>query len=91
MEALGLLGVLTLWGALGLLGHTTTLIATRRPAPALALPLSVLAGIAGALLVPALGAKGALGFAISLPAALGAGALASMAPALWPQMGTDGH
>ena len=82
MEALGLLGVLALWGALGLLGYCVTLIATRRPGPTVALPLSVIAAIAAALLVPALGGKDALGFAISLPVAMGAGFLASSALAM---------
>jgi len=91
METLGLLGVLTLWGAIGLLGYCATLVATRRSAAPLALPLSVLAAIAGALLVPALGGKDALGFTISLPVALAASALVSTALVIWPQMRTDDH
>ena len=72
-EVLGLLGVLALWGALGLLGSCATLIATRRAAAPVALALAVLAAIAAALLVPALGAKNAAGFGISLPVALAVG------------------
>jgi len=90
-ETLGLLGVLSLWGALGLLGWCATLIPTRRPAPAFALPLAVAGAIAGALLVPALGAKDAFGLGISLPVAVGAGAMVSAALSVWPQMGTDEH
>lgn len=90
-DTFGLLGVLALWGALGLLGYSATLIATRRPGPPIALPAAVLAAIAGALLVPALGAKDALGFTISLPVALASGAFASTALMIWPQMRTDEH
>lgn len=90
-ETLGLLGVLSFWGALGLLGYCATLVAARRPAPTFALPLAVAGAIPAALLVPALGGKDALAFAISLAVALAAGALVSAALFVWPQMGTDAH
>lgn len=82
-EAFGLLGVLALWGALGLLGHVAALIATRpRPVTSYAAPLAIVAAIAAALLVPALGPKNALAFTISLPLAVAAGFLASFVFAL---------
>ena len=73
-EALGLLGVLALWGACGLLPNAVALIAARGRSPLVALPLAALAGMAGGLLVAAL-AKDGIGFAISLAAALLAGAI----------------
>lgn len=79
METVGLLGVLAMWGALGLLGCCATLVATRRPIAMLALPAAVIGAMAGALLVPALGGKGALGLAISVPVAPVAGAIMSWA------------
>lgn len=77
-EVLGLLGILLLWGVLGLVPAFATVVVRRgRASLAMLLPLAFAAGIAGAVLVPALGAKGGLGFALSLLAALVAGAVAS--------------
>ncbi len=92
-EALGLLGILALWGAVALLPWWMALVATRGRAPLVALPLAVAAGITAGALVPALGAKDAFGFGISLLAAL-AGSLTISGTAVrrtWPQMVTDEH
>ena len=74
-EALGLLSVLALWGVCGLLPNAVALIAARGRGALVALPVAALAGMAGGALVPALGAKDGLGFAISLAAAAAAGAI----------------
>ena len=76
--ALGLLGVLALWGALGLVPACAAFAARRGDAPLFVLPLGLLAGVAGGALAPALGAKYALGFGASLLAALAAGAVVSI-------------
>ena len=78
MEALGLIGVLTLWGTLGSLPWFASLIASRGRAPLLGLPLAVAMGIGGGALVPALGAKDFLGFWLSLATAMVAGAAVSL-------------
>ena len=77
--ALALLGVLALWGAVGLVPWFAALIATRGRAGFWLLPIAVAAGIGGGALTPALGGKDAFGFGISLLAALAAGALAVIA------------
>ena len=74
-ETLGLLGVLALWGACGLLSWCVALIAARGRGALVALVMVPLAGMAGGALVPALGAKDGLGFALSLAAAMLAGAI----------------
>jgi hypothetical protein len=74
-EALGLLGVLALWGAAGLMPAWLALIPTRGRSLA-ATPLAIAAGIAGGALVPALGEKDLFGFGMSVLAALAAGMLA---------------
>lgn len=74
METIGLLGVLALWGAAGLVPAWLALIPTRGRSLA-ALPIAIGAGIAAGALVPALGGKDLFGFGISLLAALAAGAL----------------
>ena len=76
-EALGVLGVLALWGACGLLPWCLALLAARGRSALVALPLAALAGMAGGLLVAAL-AKGGVGFAISILAAIAAGTLVSV-------------
>ena len=76
-EILGLLGVLALWGAFGLLPWCVALIVGRGRGALVAMPLALAAGIGGGALVPALGAKDGLGFAISLLAATAAGAIVS--------------
>ncbi len=80
-EALALLGVLALWGAVALLPWWAALAASRGRAPLVALPLALAAGIGAGALVPALGGKDAFGFGISLLAALAAGAAVSAANA----------
>ena len=75
---LGLLGILALWGAVALVPWYVLLIARRGRGVYVALPIAVAAGMAGGALVPAFGGKDAFGFGISLPAALAAGAAASL-------------
>ena len=77
-EALGLLGVLAFWGAIGLMPGCAALAATRGRGSLLVVPASMLAGMAGGTLTPALGGKDAFGFGISLAAALAAGAVATL-------------
>jgi hypothetical protein len=92
MEALGLAGLLALWGALGLLPWCAALLATRGRLALVALPLAAAGGMAGGALTPALGGTDGLGFGVSLLAATAAGAAATMASLLiQPQMDTDEH
>lgn len=77
-ESLGLLGVLALWGALGLVPWCVALIVGRGRGALVALPLALAAGVGGGALTPALGGKDGLGFGISLLAATSAGAVASV-------------
>ncbi len=81
-EGLGLLSVLTLWAACGVLPNGVALIAARGRSPLVALPLAALAGMAGGLLVAAL-AKDGIGFAISLAAAVAAGAIVATLMVRW--------
>ncbi len=76
-ESIALLAVLVLWGFIGLAPWCVALFVTRGRRALTALPLAFLAGVGGGAFVPALGAKGGLGFGISLLAALAAGALAA--------------
>ena len=76
-ESLALLGVLVLWGALGLVPWCVALFAGRGRGALVALPLSFAAGVAAGALVPALGAKDATGFVVSLVAAMAGGAVVS--------------
>ena len=76
-ESLALLGVLALWGLIGLVPWCVALFATRGRHALVALPLAFAAGVAGGALVPALGGTGALGFSVSLLTAFAAGAVAS--------------
>ncbi len=73
-ETLGLLSVLALWGACGLLPWCLALIAGRGRGALVALVMVPLAGMAGGLLVAALAKNGA-GFAVSPAAAVAAGAV----------------
>jgi hypothetical protein len=77
-EFLGLLGVLTLWGACGLVSWCAALIAARGRGALLAMPVAFAAGAGAGALTPALGGKDALGFGISLLAAMAAGAVVSV-------------
>ncbi len=69
METLGLIGILALWGAIGLAPAWALFAASRGRASVLVLPLSMIAGIGGGALVPAFGAKGWGGFGVSIVAA----------------------
>ena len=77
-ETLGLLGILALWGAFGLVPWCVALVAGRGRGAIVALPLAFVAGMGGGALVPALGGSGGLAFGISLLTATVAGAAASM-------------
>ena len=89
MEVLGLIGVLALWGAIGLVPWLAVVIATRGRTPLIGLPLAIAAGIGGGALVPALGAKDVLGVWISLAAAFVAGGAVSIGSAR--MRATDAH
>jgi hypothetical protein len=78
-EPLGMLGVLTMWGTLGFMPWCGALIATRGRLLLWTGALTFAAGMAGGVLVPALGGKDAFGFWISLLAATTAGATVSIA------------
>jgi hypothetical protein len=80
---LGLLGILSLWGAVALVPWYALLIARRGEGAFVALPIVIAAGIAGGALTPALGGKGWTGFEISLLAALGVSAIAVSAIGSW--------
>jgi hypothetical protein len=77
-ESLGLLGVLVLWGACGLVPWCVALIAARGRGALPALPLAFVAGVGAGALTPALGGKDSLGFGISLLASVAAGAVVSV-------------
>lgn len=92
MEALGLLGLLALWGAFGLLPWCAALFAARGRGALLALPLAAFAGMAGGALVPGLGAKDALGLAVSLLVATAAGGASTLIAVRYGrEMATDAH
>ena len=76
-EPLALLGVLAFWGVLGLVPWWVALVVSRGRSALIGLLLAFAAGVGGGALVPALGGKDALGFAISLLTAFAAGAIAS--------------
>jgi hypothetical protein len=75
LAPLALIGILALWGLLGFFAWTAATVVSRRPNILMALPLCVIAGVAGGALVPALGRKDGLGLALSLLTALAVGAL----------------
>jgi hypothetical protein len=77
--ALGMLGMLSLWGAIAIVPWLALLIARRGEGAFAALPVAIAAGVAGGALTPALGGKDAFGFGISLLGALAASALACAA------------
>ena len=76
-EFLGLLGIFTLWGAFGLVPWCAPLVVGRGRGALVALPLAFAAGVAGGVLVPALGGSDGLAFGISLLTATAAGAAVS--------------
>jgi hypothetical protein len=70
-EILGLLGILSLWAAIGCVPWFVALVATgAQGAPWRTLPIVLLVALAGAALVPGLGVKGWAGFWTSLASAL---------------------
>ncbi len=68
-----------LWCLLGLFPWAIAAVLARGRGALLALPLALAGAAAAGVLVPLLGLRDALGFTLSLPAALGGGALASAA------------
>ncbi len=75
-NALGIVGLLSLWAACGLLPWCVALVARRGEGAFTSLPLALAAGMAGGLLV-AVFAKDGIGFALSLLTATVGGAMAS--------------
>jgi hypothetical protein len=70
-EALGVIGLLALWAALGSVSWFVALVATRgEGSPWRALPIVLVVALVGAALVPCLGLKGWGGVWTSLAAAL---------------------
>lgn len=74
-NALGIVGLFSLWAACGLLPWAAALVAGRGRGAFSALPVAVVAGIAGGLVVATI-AKDWTGFAISIAAATLAAAVA---------------
>jgi hypothetical protein len=83
VESLGLLGILVLWGVLGVLPAWIALIPTRGRALA-AMPPAFVAGLGGGALVALLGSDGLLAFWLSLVMASIGGMGATIA-SLWMQ------
>ncbi len=77
-NVLGIVGLLTLWAACGLLPWCVQLVARRGEGVFASLPLAIMGGMAGGLLVAAF-AKAGIGFAGSIPAALMVGGAATVA------------
>ena len=77
-SALGIAGLLLLWAACGLLPWCVALVAKRGEGAFTSLPLAIIGGMAGGLLVAAI-AKDVVGFAVSIPAALIVGGIATVA------------
>jgi uncharacterized membrane protein YeaQ/YmgE (transglycosylase-associated protein family) len=74
-QALGLLGMLALWAALGTVSWLASATAHRGRGALPALPLAAVGGLGGGLLVPALGQRNTVGLLVSLLAALLGGLL----------------
>jgi hypothetical protein len=70
LEALALVLMLVLWAALGSVCWLGAAVARRGRGALLALPLAALGGLAGGLLVPALGRRDGVGLLVSLLAAV---------------------
>ena len=81
-NAFGIAGLLSLWAACGLLPWCVALVARRGEGVFASLPLAIMGGMAGGLLV-AVFAKDGIGFAVSLPMATAAGAVVLMVR-MWP-------
>ena len=82
-SAFGIVGLLSLWAACGLLPWCVALVARRGEGAFMSLLLSIIGGMAGGLLV-AVFAKDGIGFAASLPVATAAGAVV-LTLRMWPQ------
>ena len=82
-SALGIVGLLWLWAACGLLPWCVALVARRGEGAFLSLPPAIVGGIAGGLLTAVLFNSWA-GFAVSVPVATAAGAVV-LTLRLWPQ------
>ena len=82
-SALGIAGLLLLWAACGLLPWCVALVARKGEGAFTSLPLAIIGGMAGGLLVAAI-AKDVVGFAVSLPVATAAGAVV-LTLRMWPQ------
>ncbi len=81
-ELLGTAGVLSLWAACGLVPWSVMLVAGRGRGAFTALPVAIVAGIVGGLLVAAF-ADGWLAVMVSLVTATAAGAIAISLAGRW--------
>jgi hypothetical protein len=70
LEFLALVLMLVLWAALGMVSWAAGAVIRRGRGVLPALPLSAIGGLAGGLLVPALGRRDGVGLLVSLLAAL---------------------
>ena len=77
-NALGIVGLLSLWAACGLVPWSVALVARRGEGVFVSLPLAIVGGMAGGLLVAAF-LKDGIGFAVSLAVALIVGGIATAA------------
>ena len=79
LEVLALVLMLVLWAALGMVSWVAGAAVRRGRGVLPALPLSAIGGLAGGLLVPALGRPDGVGLLVSLVAALLGGLLSTAA------------
>lgn len=70
LDALALILMLVLWAALGIVWWLVAAVLRRGQGTLAALPLAAVGGMAGGLLVPALGRRDGVGLALSLVAAV---------------------
>ena len=77
-SALGIVGLLSLWAACGLVPWCVALVAKKGEGAFTSLPLAISGGMVGGLLVAAI-AKDGVGFAVSLAVALIVGGAATVA------------
>lgn len=82
-SAFGIVGLLSLWAACGLLPWCLALVAKRGEGALTLLPLAIVGGMAGGLLTAVL-FKDWTGFAASLPVATAAGAVV-LTLRMWPR------
>ncbi len=88
-SALGIVGLLALWATCGLLPWCVALVAKKGEGVFASLPLAIIGGMAGGLLVAAI-AKDGIGFAVSIPVATAAGA-AVLTLRMWPHRKERAH